>query len=228
MTQQIQEFDYSVNLTGNILWEYNNSTNLLSLINAKQIWYDENFTQFWTDWYTDVFNLQTANDFGLAVWSIILGLPLFINLFPENNKPIWGLADDNTGANGNKNFDNGNFAYEQNGIVLTTEQKRIVLKLRYFQLSTRADVLSVNAFLKFVFGDDVIYVLDGLDMSMVYVWLFEMDPVLLQALTLYDLLPRPAAVGIRYIPGLKPVFGLADDDTGANGNKNFDNGTFLY
>jgi len=79
------------------------------------------------DWYTNVFNLQTANDFGLAVWSQILSLPLFGKYKPDPpDKPIWGFGTNN------QNFGHGNFTFNSGGINLTTEEKRLVLKLRYF------------------------------------------------------------------------------------------------
>ena len=84
----IQEFDYSVDLLKAILWQYNESPNLLSLVTQKQEWYTQNQSEFWSDWYTNVFNLQTANLFGLAVWSIILNVPLYVPYVPEpDDKP---------------------------------------------------------------------------------------------------------------------------------------------
>src|ERR1700733_14966336 len=73
----IQQFDFSVNLLQAILWQYNDAINLQALLEAKDSWYFNNQTQFWNHWFNNVFNLATANDFGLAVWSIILGQPTF-------------------------------------------------------------------------------------------------------------------------------------------------------
>jgi hypothetical protein len=71
----IQQFDFSVNLLQALLWQYNGATNLQGLLEAKYNWYYTNQSQFWNDWIGNVFNLATADDFGLAVWSIILGQP---------------------------------------------------------------------------------------------------------------------------------------------------------
>jgi hypothetical protein len=87
----IQQFNYSVNLLQAILWQYDESSNLLSLINQKQAWYDEYQTQFWIDWYNNVFNLETANQFGLSVWSYILNVPLFLNNPQPMDRPTWGF-----------------------------------------------------------------------------------------------------------------------------------------
>ena len=76
MAATIQEFDFSVDLLQAILWQYNNATSLQSLLNSEQAWVIENQTEFWENWLRDVFDLRTANEFGLSVWSIILGIPL--------------------------------------------------------------------------------------------------------------------------------------------------------
>jgi|SRR5690242_10743220 len=89
----VQKFDFSVNLMQAILWQYNQATTLMALVSQKQTWYTDNQTDFWNDWYTNVFNLLTANSFGLSVWSYILDVPLYIAHDPEPaDKPIWGFS----------------------------------------------------------------------------------------------------------------------------------------
>lgn len=89
---KVQTFDYSVDLLQGVIWQYDEATHLLSLINQKQIWYNTNQTKFWTDWYNNVFNLLTANTFGLSVWSYILNVPLYLlNEVESSSKPIWGF-----------------------------------------------------------------------------------------------------------------------------------------
>lgn len=89
---RIQAFDYSIDLLQAILWQYNDAAKLQSLLEQKQTWYDEQYSEFWEDWYRDVFDLRTANDFGLSVWAILLNIPLTIttNLSPSAN--IWGFG----------------------------------------------------------------------------------------------------------------------------------------
>lgn len=189
---KIQAFDYSVNLLRALLWQYNDAQRLQALLETKQAWYDENQSAFWSDWYDDVFNLQTANDFGLAVWAIILGIPLVIEPTDDPDKPIFGFASDD------ENFTNGNFA-ASGGIPLTTDQKRAVLRLRYYQLTTRHSVPQANAVLSDVFGPGSGYVSDSLEMRIRYVFLIPLGPQLEFILTEYDLLPRPAGVGADYV-----------------------------
>ena len=189
----VQAFDFSVDLLQAILWQYNDATRLQSLLTQKQAWYDENQEAFWTNWVTDVFDLRTANDFGLAVWAIILGVPLTLSSEGDAaDKPIWGF-----GAN-REVFGYGNFASTQSA-SLTTEQRRLVLQLRYFQLTTRGTVPEANAFLKALFPDMwPLFVEDNLDMTINYVFGSPLSSDLQAVLQNFDLLPRPAGVKVSY------------------------------
>lgn len=202
----IQQFDFSVDLLRAILWEYNNATNLQSLINSKQVWYDDNNQNFWQDWVANVFNLNTANEFGLSVWSIILGLPLFINVSPDPAAMTFGFG----AANGAVNFDNGILS-NQNGFIysLPLETKRIALKLRYFQLVSSGTVPETNRMLKYVFGSlGRAFLLDYGTMNQAYVFLFPVTFDLAYIFNNLDILPRPAGVGSQWIDATKVFFGF--------------------
>jgi hypothetical protein len=357
MATRIQEFDYSINLLRALLWQDNNTPALTALLQAKQAWYDTNVSTFWSDWVTDVFDIRTANEFGLAVWAIILGVPTTVILPPTTKKnfgfglPLllkdasdrqgtWtptsgttvtsGQTDPNAGSeavlvnmassggtakvamnpatsgipagtctltfqakllsgtqgtissdingtavawptltagvwtpitltftnpaaasafnivnatgstaqidifypklcagastsNGNLNFNNGNFgSLTSQPANLTTDQKRILLLLRYFKLTTLPSVTAINEGLKRILGSyGGVYVLDGLNMTYVtYVFGFQPDSALSFILNNYDVMPRPAAVGVRYVISTRATFGFGPY------NKNFNNGTF--
>lgn len=212
---KIQAFDFSVNLLQAILWQYNDAVRLQSLLEDKSLWYETEHSEFWADWFVDVFDLRTANDFGLVVWAIILNVPLTITSGENENVDLWGFGEFR------RNFNRGNFAPSSTGIRLTTEQKRLVLQLRYFQLVTRGAVPEVNKFLAYVFKDmGRVYMLDGLDMTITYVFQFAPPPILLYVLENYDVLPRPAGVGVNYVVAVRDSFGF-----GAF-HRNFNRGTF--
>lgn len=69
---------YNTDLTRSLKWMHNKAPNLQSIINQKAAWYQKYHTQFWSNWEANVFDIRTANAFGLLVWCIILGLPLDI------------------------------------------------------------------------------------------------------------------------------------------------------
>lgn len=218
MSERVQEFDLSLNLLRALLWRYDQAPNLRALLDKKQAWYDREYSQFWRDWLRGVFDLRTANDFGCAVWARILNVPLAAPLAPTDpNKPTWGFGTNY------KNFGNGNFGRKNAfSSTLTLAQKRLILRLRYFQLTSRATVPEVNDFLARIFGDEgTVYVLDPQDMSAaVFVFDYQPSSDVDFLLDRFDLLPRPAGVGVRRLVITRPVFGFGPYNT------NFNHATF--
>jgi hypothetical protein len=213
----IQQFDFSTNLLQAILWQYNEAEHLQALLNDKQLWYNDNQTQFWNDWYNNVFNLQTADEFGLKVWSIILGLPLYFN--QDNNiKNVFGFNF----LDNHVNFVRGNFI-QGTGLGLTVEEERILLKLRYFKLVSRCAIPEINNFLRFVFNPMgiIAYMLDGLDMSITFVCGGNINQILLHWIKVFDLIPRGAGVLINYINSDLEYFGFNPN------HLNFTRGQFI-
>ena len=212
---KVRAFDYSVNLLQALLWQYNDARTLQSLITQKQDWYEANLAGALRYWFDACFNLDTATEDGLIVWSLILGLPLYTVSEPSPpSYPAFGFSP--YGGN----FYDFNFATETPSVIgLTTEQKRVILKIRYYQLTTRATVPEINRMLAAVFGQGSAYVLDGLDMTMTYVFVDPLPVDFLQALQSLDVLPRPAGVLLDFAPGGVPSFGFAD--YGQNFENNF-------
>ena len=218
MTTQIQQFDFSVDCLRALLWQHNDAARLEALIRAKSEWYAAEHSTFWSDWLVDVFDLRTANDFGCAVWATILDIPIALTSKGDYpNKPIFGFGQYREG------FAQGNFA-STNSVILTLEQKRLVLQLRYFQLTTRGTVPEINAFFKFVFSSlGLAYVNDGYQMNARYVFAFPLSSSLETVLTEYDLLPRPAGVAIDYV-----IVGEADGFGFGRYHETFTNGNFYH
>lgn len=215
---QIQAFNFSVDLLRALLWQYNDAVRLEELLRQKQAWYDLNHRDFWNNWITDVFDLRTANDFGLDVWAVILNIPVVISAGQDApDKPIWGFDQYR------ENFNNGNFANIASS-NLTTEQKRVALRLRYFQLVTTGSVTEINAFLAYLFEPlGPVYVADGLDMTALYIFGFPISSNLEAVLSEFDLLPRPAGVKIAYV-----VLGDSNGWGFGNFHDNFTNGNFYH
>lgn len=169
MSDKIPDITASVDLLRSVIWQYDSATSLKTLIEQKNAWYLSAHSEFWSDWFIDVFDLRTANDFGLSIWAIILGINFYIPDCP--------------------------------GTALTTDQKRLVCRLRYYQLITRCTIPEINATMADLFTTDngTAYALDPLDMShILYVFTAQPDSTLALILAKYDLLPRPATVGIGH------------------------------
>jgi len=210
------DLDLSIDVLRALLWQYNDAESLQALLEKKQAWLDQNHKDFWEDWIRDVFDLRTANDFGLQVWSLILGIRTFTEL-PPTDKGNFGFGDYNL------NFNNGNFG--QIGIKqqsMTANQRRILIQMRYFQMISRCTIPEINRFADFIFRDfGKVYVMDSNDMNwIIYVFSFLPPSEIQFIFDNFDILPRPAAVGIKYIINTRTPFGFGDY------NLNFNNGTF--
>jgi hypothetical protein len=209
----IQQFDFSVDLLRAVLWQYQDATGLQSILASKAAWYETHQTNFWTNWRRDVFDLTTANEFGCAVWGVILGLSLSIGQPGAGDRPNWGFGENNL------NFGNGTFGRNSAGVAsLPVEMKRLLLRLRYFQLVSDGSVPHTNFALQTVFGQG--YVVDNQDMTVTYVFQTALDTRLLRAMQTYDLLPRPAGVGYNIVYLSDPVWGFGPN------NENFENAPF--
>lgn len=213
----VQDFDASVNLLQAILWEYEDAEKLLAIARAKQEWTNRNQTEFWSNWYRDVFNIDTANSFGLSVWARILDVKLQTVQAPEAGKFAFGFGKNHA------NFENGNFGLDSDQAVrLTVDQQRTVIRMRYFQLTSRCTIPEINDFLAKLFKDQgLVFVVDSYDMSFVtFLFTFSPSSQIQFILDNYDLLPRPAAVGARWLVQSEPSFGFGPY------NLNFNNGSF--
>lgn len=188
----IQEFDYSINLLKFIFWQYDQPSeeNIAKLIRQKQDSLEINHTQFWEDWYQDVFNINTLNEFGVTVWSIILGIPKLIEVDARNPNISWGFGQFR------KNYNNGNFNPSETQGPLMIEQKRIILKMRYQQLISRGTIPEINQIMKNAWGDSGLsYCVDNYDMTITYQFEFPPEPWMIYAIETLEVLPRPSAVG---------------------------------
>jgi hypothetical protein len=227
----IQQFDFSVNLTQVILWQYNNSTTARALINSKQEWYTENETVFWNSWLIDVFNLVTADDFGLSVWAIILNVPLFLTIDAEPDTGNFFGFNTNppTLENNYTNFFEGNFSNSGDSIALTTEEQRFILRLAYFKYITRGAIPEINTFLNYLCSTSALvpegetaYALEKFHMQMRYIFTFVLSYPLQQIIRQFDLLPRPAGVELEAVMINDTTFGFNTNPPNLeNNNQNF-------
>ena len=201
----IQQFDYHSDLLQAILWQYENADKLKSLAHFKADYFHQSTVLFWQNWYRDIFNIDTANDFGLAVWGRILDVPLGIDISPSEKTKI-GFGFGKKKANFNANF-RRNTDYT---LSLTLDQKRMLIRMRYFNLTQSPTVTNINQFLKRFFwrGESKVFVLDPFDMTyMYYVFNFNPDERLRLLLENFDLMPRPSGVGVKYRIITKKAFG---------------------
>lgn len=207
-------------ITQSLLWQYGKATALQDLIFQKTNWYRTWDDEFWNQWVANVFNLTTANEFGLCVWSIILNTPLYINLgAPIDNSEIWGFnqyTDSppalinnywNFGGSGDgAGVQGANFSASADSFFLTVEEQRFLLRLKYFQYISRASIPQTNQNLRWLMADSVAkglfetgntaWVLENLNMTITYQFNFFLPTVLQLAIRQANALPDPAGVAV--------------------------------
>lgn len=208
---EVQETDYSINLKSSVLWQYESAEAIKALTEAKKEWLDEHHGQFFDDWYRDVFNVDTINDFGVAIWGRILDIP--VGRF--NSTTTTPIVTPFGFGNFNGNFFGYNF-YSNSGRSreLPIELKRLIIKMRYFALTTRFTIPEVNKFLRDNFSDyGPAYLQGTYDMSeMVYIFDFAVDDDLKFIFDDLDMLPRPSTLGVGWTnvaPPTPPVLLMA-------------------
>ncbi|USN16414.1 hypothetical protein PLUTO_00980 [Luteibacter phage vB_LflM-Pluto] len=142
-------------------WMQNKAPNLLSLLQQKKDWYDQYHKKFWSDWNVNVFDLRTANPFGLMIWCIILNVPS--QLFGLYGTPrAWAYGDKRQnfvysgGAEPatDRNTIGGNFAGGQQTTILSLQEVRWALRLRYVALICNGRIAFINKMLRYIFNDD--------------------------------------------------------------------------
>ena len=208
-----------INLLSALDWQRSAADIAKAFVENEQKWLEENHCKFWEDWQRDVFTLSTANDFGLAVWSIILDEDVFgFQAASPADYPDWGFSLDS------ENFFDGSFATE-NAITyeFTTAQKRILLQLKAFKvLAMGGPIIQTNTAMANIFGDGVILAFDGFDMSYTYQLLDSSISAFIVEINKRDLLPRPIGIEVSEIRVIKvATWGFAEFDD------NFNDGNFF-
>lgn len=178
----IFEYNPEIDLTKHIFWQYNNAPAINSLVNSKQSWYNTNQVAYWQDWVKNVLNITSANDYGLSVWGILLGIPRTYLVNGEN-------------------------------MSLSTEQYKTVILARLRMLKMRGTIPEINKLLNFIFGKyGKAYVIDNLNMSLTYVFNFQLTDLQLAVIRDTGLLPKPAGVEAQIVSLTYDTFGFEGSD----------------
>jgi Protein of unknown function (DUF2612) len=141
-------------------WMHNNAPNIQLMVDKKSDWYSQYHTTFWSDWEKNVFNLQTANTFGLMIWCIILNVPASLfGLYPLNVSWAYGPNRENfieSGMNSpvNPNTVGGNFYGGGDSTIINLTEVRWALQLRYVALVADGRLSFINEMLKYIFNSD--------------------------------------------------------------------------
>ena len=190
---KIQDFNLSANLLEAILWQYNDAEKLISLVENDNDWYQENVINFLNQWYYDVFNVDTATEFGLSVWAKILDVNFATPPEDTRDTNVFGFG---TYYN---NFYVSNFSpVKDTTYQLSLSQKRLIIKLTYQKYNVFPSIPNVNKIIKNLIADAA-YVIDNMDMSVTIVTNTTLDSGIEFILQNFNLLPIPAGVSYEIV-----------------------------
>lgn len=146
------------------------------------------------DDYKNLFyNIDTANSEGLDLWGQFLKFPRYVTT---------------------------NEGYER----LEDEQYRVILKAKALQMTRPPTINGINKSINDIFGalDIVCYILDTQDMSFVtYVFIDLLPDWLRNIFEKYDILPRPAGVGVAISEAERRYIGFFGQNSNGSNVSNF-------
>ena len=204
-----------MNIVDTLLSQYANSPTILSLLTGIQEAIDPSNSV--DDFYSFVYNLNTAQGYGLDVWGRIVGI--------NRNVPAVLGTDDQFGfADGYTPFNDAPFAaygakFSSFSLPDTLYRQLIIIKA--YANIIYATAPNINAFLKYIFQKRAYYRVLG-NMHAQYV--FEFAPTDFEKLIINNLgiLPMPCGVSVEYtVIAVEKTFGF----NGSN-LQTFNNGTF--
>jgi len=206
-----------------VISQYGNSPIILAIIRSMDRAIDPR--PDWDNFWNMVWNVDTAQGFGLDIWGriVVIGRGLRIPA-PED----WLGFDPAWSPFGEAPFWNGVIA---EGIVLLTDdayRKLILIKAAANISGTNAPAL--NSLLCRLFeGRGIIFVNDYLNMTMRYVFLFDLTPAEISILQYSGTMPRPAGVLINGFAAAPPFLGFAGmTEAGTFGNAPFVSPTAFF
>lgn len=180
-----------------IISNFSNSPCLLAMIQAfaEAMDQEQNIDNFY-DW---LWNIETAQGYGLDVWGRIVGTGRVVPIIKEQT--YFGFAQ--MGAPGAAGFGQAPFYSGQpttQNYALPDTQYRTVILAKALANICDGTVRGLNAILQLLFpGRGPCYVVDGLNMTMQYVFGFTLTAAETSIVTNSGVLPRPAGVASSFV-----------------------------
>jgi hypothetical protein len=209
------------NLSQTIITQYANSPVLLAVLNNWNSAIDPGVNL--DNFYNQLWNVLTAQGYGLDVWGRIVGVRRNISI-PVESTDFLGFSE---GVDWQP-FDQAPwYTVENAGSVfyLSDPIYRKLILMKALANISRASAAIINQILTTIFGSGgKCYVLDTEQMTMIMIFEFILSSSDRALLLQSNVIPRPAGVGAYYIDGFYPesTFGFS-----GSGLQPFDQGTFF-
>ncbi len=180
-----------------VMSEYANSPRITSII--QNLFESVDMTKDFESFYDYVFNLATAQGFGLDIWGRILGVSRILNVGTGGPYIGWAQA-----LPGSEPWGQGIWFSSGSGLtsnyILSDSAYRILLFAKAAANISSASLKSINRILLSLFpGRGNCYCTDGLDQTMTYTFTFPLSPVELSIVGQSGALPKPSGVAVSVI-----------------------------
>ncbi len=194
-----------------IISQYANSPTLDQLVADMDQWIDQT-TDFAT-FYSFIWNVDTAQGFGLDIWGSIVGISRLLEI--PNNLNLFGFQNALTPP-GVEPFNFGVFntvgGYSTSSFLLSDDAYRILILTKALSNISATTAPAINQILQNLFpGRGNAYVLDLGNMAMQYTFEFELTLTEFAILSQSGALPHPAGVLITIVSiPASDLFGFAE------------------
>jgi hypothetical protein len=183
------------NYTPTILSQYANSPILLQLIDNFSNYIDptENIENF----YDNVWNILSAKGYGLDVWGRIVGVSRILQVSATE---YFGFSEATTISA--DPFGQSPFYLGQaltDSFALADDGFRLLIFAKAAANIWDGSIPGLNAILRLLFPNKVVYVTDGEDMTMEYVFGWILSPLEGSIVLNSNVLPRPCGVSVSYV-----------------------------
>lgn len=183
------------NVRQTLLSQYANAPRIQTLIAGWNQMLDP--ASLIAQWYQLVWNLQTAQGYGLDVWGRIVGVPRVLSLSAQSYLGFFESSDLTQEGFGQVPWYSGGDA--TNNYRLADDGYRQLIYAKALANITDCSVLSLNAILRTLFaGQGDAWVEDNTNMSMTYAFGFVPTDVQVSIIENAGVLPRPAGVAVSY------------------------------
>lgn len=181
-----------INTTETILAQYANSPKLLALIDKFNSAIDP--STLIDDFYNKVWNINTAEGWGLDVWGRIVGVARVVYL-PNLSTNFFGFHEAGSWKSwGFAPFWSGDQTGLSKKYVLLDSEYRVLIKAKAAKNISDCSTKSINKILQSLFGSSC-YSVDNRDMTMTLVFPTALSTIQLSILLQSDVIPRP--IGVR-------------------------------
>jgi hypothetical protein len=197
-----------------ILSQYANSPVLTDMIGSMNAALDP--TQFFNDLYNDIWNVNTAQGYGLDVWGRIVGVTRNLNIPSPVTGTFFGFEEAGSwlgfGQAGGGFFagSTGSGAQLTTSFTLQDPDFRTLIFAKAGANISNGSIPAINNLLMNLFpGRGTVYVQDNQNMTLTYVSLFPLTTIELVILQQSNVLPNPTGVVVNFLQ-IPPIPNVED------------------